>query len=76
MRATCSMPLFRILVILAVLGVCAAVLALIFNIIKALLIVGGIALVVGIVFGLRGFRRRPAPALREPARPTLPRGHE
>jgi hypothetical protein len=68
------MPLFRILVILAVLGVCAAVLALVFNILKALLIVGGIALAVGIVFGLRGFRRgRPAIAA-QPVQPKLPRG--
>lgn len=52
------MPLFRILVGLAVLGVCAVVLSLIFNILKALLIVGGIALALGIVLGLRGFRSR------------------
>jgi hypothetical protein len=61
MLAIYSMNLSRILVGLAVLGVCAAVLALIFNLLKALLIVGGIALALGLVLGLRGFgRRRPA----------------
>jgi hypothetical protein len=70
------MNLSRILLGLAVLGGCAAVLALIFNLLKALLIVGGIALVLGVVLGLRGFGRRRTAVSPAPVRSRRSRQEE
>lgn len=53
------MPLFRIVVGVFVLVVAMAVLSLVFNVLKALLIVGAVGLAIGIAFSLRPRRGRP-----------------
>ena len=54
------MPLFRIVVGVFVLVVAAAVLSLVFNVLKALLIVGAVGVAIGIALGFRARNRRPA----------------
>ena len=59
--------------ILVVLAICAVVLSLILNIMKALLIVGAVGVAFGLGLGLRRARRKPAPRPLNPAKPNAPR---
>jgi uncharacterized membrane protein len=52
------MPLFRIVAIVFVLVLCGAVLALVLNVLRAILIVSAVALAIGVVLGLRHTRRK------------------
>lgn len=54
---------FRIIVIVLVLASAAVVLSLVFNLLKAVLIVGAVGLLLGIGLALRPRRRPPAPRL-------------